>query len=110
MAGRGTLGASIKRKEDRRLITGAGRYVDDHELPDTLHVAFVRSPHAHALIRAIDLAPALAMNGVSAAIGGAEVAKHLAPLPSEGWKLPGPKLREAVDPMVRTETQHLLAV
>ncbi|MBX5493685.1 MAG: xanthine dehydrogenase family protein molybdopterin-binding subunit, partial [Chloroflexi bacterium] len=108
---RGILGASIKRKEDRRLIRGAGRYVDDLHLPGTLYVAFVRSPHAHARIRAVDLAPALALEGVVTAVAGREVAERLGTLPTEGWKLPGPALRAAVDPLyVATETQPLLAV
>src|SRR5439155_14578946 len=42
------VGASLKRKEDRRLLTGAGRYVDDIAPPGTAHLALVRSPHAHA--------------------------------------------------------------
>jgi carbon-monoxide dehydrogenase large subunit len=110
-AAHGILGASIKRKEDSRLLRGAGRYVDDLHLPGTLHAAFVRSPHAHARIRAVDLAPALALPGVVAAVAGREVAEQLGALPTEGWKLPGPALRAAVAPLyVATETQPLLAV
>src|SRR5260370_36628174 len=44
------IGLSVKRREDRRLLTGRGRYVDDLRLPDLLHAAIVRSPHAHAYI------------------------------------------------------------
>src|SRR5438874_13458068 len=43
-------GASIKRSEDPRILTGAGRYVDDIKLPGMLHAAFVRSPMAHARV------------------------------------------------------------
>jgi carbon-monoxide dehydrogenase large subunit len=107
---RGWIGARLRRKEDRRLLTGAGRYVDDLHFPDLLHVAFVRSPHAHARIRAIDLAAARAAPGVVDAVAGAAALARLGPLPSEGWKLPGPALRAAVNPLVRTETQPLLAV
>ncbi len=106
----GYIGARVRRKEDRRLLTGAGRYVDDLPAPDALHVAFVRSPHAHAQIRQIDLAPAAGLPGVVAAVDGATVFAQLGPLPSEGWKLPGPALRAAVDPLVRLETQPLVAV
>ena len=53
-------GESVKRSEDHRLITGEGTYVDDVRLPGLLHVAFVRSPHAHALIRGIDVSAAAA--------------------------------------------------
>src|SRR2546429_2879772 len=52
------VGASLKRKEDRRLLTGAGRYVDDIAPPGTAHVALVRSPHAHARLTRIDTARA----------------------------------------------------
>ena len=54
------MGAQVKRKEDPRLITGASHvYVADIRLPGLHHVAFVRSPHAHARIRGIDAAAAL---------------------------------------------------
>ena len=48
-----TIGARIKRKEDRRFLTGRGRYLDDIILPGTLHMAVLRSPHAHAKITSI---------------------------------------------------------
>src|SRR5688572_3816720 len=107
---RGHIGARVRRKEDGRLVTGAGRYVDDLHAPDLLHVAFARSPHAHAHIRGVDLASARALPGVVAAIGGQAVLERLGPLPSEGWKMPGPALRAAVDPLVKMETQPLVAV
>ena len=55
------LGSPLRRKEDQRLITGRGRYVDDLRFPGMLHAAFVRSPHAHARVRSIDAAAARAM-------------------------------------------------
>src|SRR5918911_5723500 len=58
------FGAPIKRREDPRLLTGHGRYVDDIELPGMLHMAVLRSPHAHARIRGIDLTDVLAIDGV----------------------------------------------
>ena len=58
------IGASLKRKEDRRLLTGAGRYVDDLRLPGMVHLALVRSPHAHARILRVDAAAALRLPGV----------------------------------------------
>ncbi len=61
------FGASVARSEDARLLTGQGLYVDDIEMPGLLHVAFVRSPMAHARIKSIDLASARAMPGVVAA-------------------------------------------
>ena len=45
------IGASIKRKEDYRFLTGAGNYTDDVALPGQTHAHFVRSPHAHAKIK-----------------------------------------------------------
>jgi CO/xanthine dehydrogenase Mo-binding subunit len=50
----GYVGQRVKRTEDSRLVHGRGRYVDDIRLAGTLHVAFVRSPHAHARIGAVD--------------------------------------------------------
>src|SRR4051812_3231366 len=91
----GTVGTSVRRKEDYRLLTGAGRYVADLEATDALHAAFVRSPHAHARIRAVDLAAARALPGVVAAVEGATVLDRLGPLPSFLWKVPGPVIREA---------------
>jgi carbon-monoxide dehydrogenase large subunit len=58
------IGASPKRKEDRRLLTGAGRYVDDLRLPAMVHLALVRSPHAHARVLRIDGTAALRLPGV----------------------------------------------
>jgi carbon-monoxide dehydrogenase large subunit len=69
------VGAPIKRPDDPRLLTGRGRYVDDLALPRMLHVALVRSPHAHAEITALDAKPALAMPGVAAVLDGAGAAR-----------------------------------
>lgn len=60
------FGASVARKEDPALLRGQGRFVDDVKLPGMLHAAFVRSPHAHALIRGVDKSAALALPGVVA--------------------------------------------
>ena len=61
-------GARIKRVEDPRLLRGQGRYVDDLALPRMLHVAFVRSPHPHAVIRRIETSAASRTPGVVAVI------------------------------------------
>ena len=58
------IGASVKRREDYRLLTGRGRYADDVNAPGQTYAAFVRSPHAHADVVAIDAAPARAVAGV----------------------------------------------
>ncbi len=62
------------------LLRGLGRYVGDLTLPGMLHVAFVRSPHAHAKIRAIDVAAARGCPGVVDVLGGAGLAERLAPI------------------------------
>ena len=51
-------GASVKRSEDPRILTGAGRYIDDVKLPGMLHAAFVRSPLAHGRVLAVDASAA----------------------------------------------------
>jgi aerobic carbon-monoxide dehydrogenase large subunit len=60
------FGARVQRNEDARLLTGRALFVDDVELPGMLHAAFLRSPHAHARIRSIDVSAALARDGVAA--------------------------------------------
>ena len=67
------IGASVKRKEDRRFITGKGRYTDDIRQENQAYAAFVRSPHAHARIRSIDAGAAEAMDGVIAVFNGDEL-------------------------------------
>lgn len=73
------LGASIKRREDPRFITGEGNYLDDIKLASMAHAAVLRSPYAHATIRSIDTAAAKAMPGVLAVIVGADIPYN--PLP-----------------------------
>lgn len=68
------IGRRVLRTEDVPLLRGEGRYVGDIELPDMLHVAFVRSPYAHALIRSIDTSRALEINGVAAVVTAADMA------------------------------------
>ncbi|HKF99342.1 MAG TPA: xanthine dehydrogenase family protein molybdopterin-binding subunit [Xanthobacteraceae bacterium] len=62
------IGSRVPRLEDEPLLRGRGRFVDDIVVPGVLHAAFVRSPHPHALIRAIDKAAALALPGVHAVL------------------------------------------
>ena len=69
------IGQPVRRAEDRRLITGRGRYSDDVTLPRQAYAAFVRSPHAHARIQRIDVRAAQAMPGVLAVLTGAEAAE-----------------------------------
>ncbi|RVD56433.1 MULTISPECIES: xanthine dehydrogenase family protein molybdopterin-binding subunit [unclassified Mesorhizobium] len=67
------VGARVARKEDKRFITGAGRYVDDMVVPGMKHAAFVRSPHAHAQIKKIDVRTAQGMPGVIGVLTGKEL-------------------------------------
>ena len=72
------FGARVARVEDPALLTGRARFVDDIKLPGTLHGCFVRSPHPHARIRAIDTAAALAMPGVHAVLTARDMPGRLA--------------------------------
>src|SRR5207248_10916254 len=78
------MGAEVKRKEDPRLITGTSTYVGDLALPGMHYVAFVRSPHAHARVRKIDVAPALRRPGVFKVVTGSDIRKLCAALPLAG--------------------------
>jgi carbon-monoxide dehydrogenase large subunit len=73
------VGASVKRGDDPRLLTGRGRFVDDLSLPRLLHVAIVRSPHAHARIVALDLEAARRAPGVAGLLTGVEAARLCQP-------------------------------
>ena len=74
------VGARVARREDPRLLTGQGSYVDDHRPARLLYAAFLRSPHAHARIVSIDASPALALPGVTAVLTGAEIARASKPV------------------------------
>src|SRR2546429_6811052 len=67
------IGASVVRKEDRRFITGKGRYVDDIKLLGMTHAHFIRSPHAHAKIKSIDTSAAMKMPGVVGVLTGQQL-------------------------------------
>ncbi|HEV2335890.1 MAG TPA: xanthine dehydrogenase family protein molybdopterin-binding subunit [Stellaceae bacterium] len=76
------IGRSLRRLEDRRFLTGAGRYVDDANLPGELHAFVLRSPHGHAVIEGIDAASARAMPGVRGVFTAADLdAEGIGPLP-----------------------------
>jgi len=89
-------GASIKRSEDPRILTGTGRYVDDIKLPGMLHAAFVRSPLAHARVLSVDVSAARALPGVVAVLTGADLEAMTVPGPDTlmalmGWQGPSPE-------------------
>jgi len=72
-------GQSLKRLEDPRLLTGQGAFLDDLTFPDMLYAAVLRSPHAHAAIRAIDTAAARHASGVVAVITAEDLAGVASP-------------------------------
>ena len=72
------IGAKIHRREDPRLVSGEGRFVDDFTRPGTLFLAVVRSPHAHARIKKIDAAEAAKAPGVVAVYTHKDIAKVIA--------------------------------
>jgi carbon-monoxide dehydrogenase large subunit len=90
MATARVLGASIKRREDPRFITGKGNYTDDLKLPGLTHAVFVRSPHANAKIRRIDTTKAAKSPGVVAIFTGKDMT-GVNSLPC-GWLLPELKI------------------
>ena len=69
------IGQALTRREDQRLITGTGQYIDDLSLPNEVHMVFVRSAHAHAHIVSIDAAAAKSAPGGVAVLTGAEMVK-----------------------------------
>ncbi|HEV2612213.1 MAG TPA: xanthine dehydrogenase family protein molybdopterin-binding subunit [Noviherbaspirillum sp.] len=68
------IGASVRRKEDYRFITGSGKYTDDVQIPGQTYAYFLRSPHAHAAIRSIDSSAAQSAPGVIAVFTGEDLA------------------------------------
>jgi len=94
------IGRSVPRPNLARLTQGRGQYVTDVVLPRMVHVAFVRSPHAHARIKAIDTAAAKKAPGVVAVVTGAELAKVITPWVGVLTHLKG----------IKSAPQHAIAV
>ena len=86
------VGAPVRRVNDPKFISGRGQFVDDIQLPGTLHVAFVRSPHAHARIVSIDASKALEVPGVRHVVTGEQVAGWMKPDGPHDPLLPGREL------------------
>jgi aerobic carbon-monoxide dehydrogenase large subunit len=85
------IGRPLRRREDFKFITGRGRYVDDIALPGMLHLVILRSPHAHALIKNVDLAAARSAPGVRLALSGTDLAGKIGSI-VPNWILPGTKV------------------
>jgi len=99
-------GQSVERVEDGPLLTGRGRFIDDLGVrPGTLHAAILRSPHAHARIRAVDAAAARRAPGVAAVVTGTEVTAVSASLvvgvkaPIECWPIAVERVRYTGEPV-----------
>jgi carbon-monoxide dehydrogenase large subunit len=94
------FGSGIRRREDPRLLTGGAMYTDDLTLPNMVHAVMVRSPHAHARIKQVDLSAARSAPGVVAAYTAADI--DLQPTPC-AWLLPNANLKIAKYPCVASD-------
>src|SRR6202163_2969205 len=106
------FGASVARVEDPLLLTGRARFVDDIKLPGLVHACFVRSPHPHARIGAIDAAAARGMPGVHAVLTADDMPGRLAtdaiptPVPHAGitaMRTQPARARRAVQPVLAAD-------
>ena len=102
------IGKSVKRIEDKRFITGKGRYTDDINLPGMTHAYILRSPYAHARIKSIDTSAAAAMQGVVTIMTGDEVGHYGVPC---GWQVNfknGDIMKEPPHPLlVKDKVRHV---
>ena len=100
------IGQSVKRVEDRRFVTGHGRYTDDISLPRMTCATLVRSPHAHALIRNVDVSAARSAPGVVAIFVGKDLeAAEVGGLPC-GWQVDfknGDQMKEPPHPVLAVD-------
>src|SRR5580704_4145444 len=85
------VGQPLRRREDFKFVTGKGRYTDDIKATGMLHMAVLRSPHAHAVIRQVDLSAAMAAPGVRLALSGADLAGKIGSI-VPNWIIPGTKV------------------
>jgi len=100
------IGRARLRKEDARLLTGETNWTDNMVLPGMLHMAFVRSPMAHARITSVDLAAARSMPGVIAAFSGADFAGEQGSLPC-AWPVTEDIVVPAHPPMATDEVRYV---
>src|SRR5258706_6019590 len=85
------VGQPLRRREDFKFVTGKGRYTDDLNVLGMLHMAVLRSPHAHANIKQVDLSAAKAAPGVRLALSGADLAGKVGSI-VPNWIMPGTKV------------------
>lgn len=86
------VGSRVPRKEDRRFVTGRGRYVADITPPGTVYAMFLRSTYAHARIKSIDVSKALKAPGVVAVYTGQDLRDKIGPVPT-AWLIPEADLK-----------------
>src|SRR3982074_3451308 len=105
--GVGGSGRSVVGKEDRRFITGKGRYVDDIKLMGLTHAHFIRSPHAHAKVKSIDTSAAMTMLGVVGVLTGQQIVDDKVGNLICGWAITsrdGTPMKMGVWPAMAPET------
>jgi carbon-monoxide dehydrogenase large subunit len=100
------IGKRRTRKEDARLVTGQTNWTDNIQLPGLLHVAFLRSPQAHARIQRVDVSGAREMPGVIAAFSGADFAAEQGSLPC-AWPVTPDIVMPAHPPMATDEVRYV---
>src|SRR5712692_8328695 len=100
------IGASPLRKEDRRLLVGGGRYLDDLRREDVVHLGVVRSAHAHARVVKVATADALALPGVLGVWSAADLPELKRPLVSSGADRQRPYTMPVLAEMVRYVVRH----
>jgi aerobic carbon-monoxide dehydrogenase large subunit len=104
------VGEPVRRNEDARLLTGRALFVDDVHLPNLLHVAFLRSDHAHARLRGVDVAAARRRPGVMAVYTAADLGDYWRPGPLlvPPPPIPGLVFHEATQgPLARDKVRHV---
>ncbi|MFN0179265.1 MAG: xanthine dehydrogenase family protein molybdopterin-binding subunit [Gemmatimonadales bacterium] len=96
------FGSGIKRREDPRLLTGTGTFVDDVKLPGLVYAAMARSPYAHATITRIDTSAAAKAPGVITVITGKDIAGKVGPIPC-AFNVPGCDLKIPAHPAIAVD-------
>lgn len=104
------IGKSVKRVEDKRFITGQGKYTDDIKMPGMVHAYILRSPYAHATVNSINIDAAKSAEGVVAIYTGADIPEAIAGVPC-GWQVDfknGDTMKEPPHPLlVRKKVRHV---
>ncbi|MGG1660210.1 xanthine dehydrogenase family protein molybdopterin-binding subunit [Brevibacillus sp. NRS-1366] len=103
------VGQNVKRKEDYRLLTGTGQFVADIKLAGMVEATFVRSTHAHAIIKSIDTSGAKAMEGVYAVITAEDIEGEVEPFTVFTEFTIPEALEKSIQPIIKTCPEYLLA-